>query len=88
MDYVEDWDVLLQMLAKGASFMPLFETHAEIRLIGDGNATFKKTQCILRAAIIGCATKREPLPMRSVLASCCGILPHLTGKKSIPFARL
>ena len=41
MDYVEDWDILLQMLAKGATFMPCFETHAEIRLIGDGNATFK-----------------------------------------------
>jgi glycosyltransferase involved in cell wall biosynthesis len=41
MDYVEDWDILLQMLAQGAMFMPVFETLAEIRLIGDCNAPFK-----------------------------------------------
>ena len=42
MDYLEDWAILLQMLAKGATFIPVFEMLAEIRLIGDGNdATFK-----------------------------------------------
>jgi GT2 family glycosyltransferase len=42
MDYLEDWDFLLQLLAAGAQFHHLPEALAEFRLIGDGNAEIKK----------------------------------------------
>jgi len=37
LDYLEDWDFLIQVMGGGAKAVPLFETVAEYRLIGDGN---------------------------------------------------
>lgn len=42
MHYLQDWDFLLQLLGAGASFVPLYETVAEYRLIGDGNIAVKQ----------------------------------------------
>jgi glycosyltransferase involved in cell wall biosynthesis len=43
-DYLEDWDFLLQLLAARAVFTPCFETLSEFRLIGDGNTQLKRNQ--------------------------------------------
>ena len=40
--YLEDWDFLVQLVAAGARGVPLFETIAEYRLIGDGNTDQKR----------------------------------------------
>ena len=42
MEYLEDWDFLVTLLASGARFAPLFETLSEFRLFGDGNTETKK----------------------------------------------
>jgi glycosyltransferase involved in cell wall biosynthesis len=41
-NYLEDWDFLLQLLGAGARFVALFETVSEFRLIGDGNVAVKR----------------------------------------------
>lgn len=43
-DYLEDWDFLMQVMACGAKGVPLFEVVSEYRLIGDGNTNNKKDQ--------------------------------------------
>jgi hypothetical protein len=42
LDYLEDWDFLIQVVGGGAKAVPLFETVAEYRLIGDGNTQQRK----------------------------------------------
>jgi glycosyltransferase involved in cell wall biosynthesis len=37
-DYLEDWDFLVQLMAAGVRAIPVFETLSEFRLIGDGNS--------------------------------------------------
>jgi GT2 family glycosyltransferase len=42
--YLEDWDFLLQIVAAGGRAVPLFETVAEYRILGDGNTEQKRDQ--------------------------------------------
>lgn len=42
--YLEDWDFLVQLVAGGARGVPVFETIAEYRIIGDGNTAEKRDQ--------------------------------------------
>ncbi|MBP2566435.1 GT2 family glycosyltransferase [Agrobacterium tumefaciens] len=37
LDYLEDWDFLIQIIGSGAKGVPLFEVVSEYRLLGDGN---------------------------------------------------
>lgn len=39
LDYLEDWDFLVQIAAVGAKGVPLFEVVSEYRLLGDGNTS-------------------------------------------------
>ncbi len=39
LDYLEDWDFLVQIAAAGAKGVPLFEVISEYRLLGDGNTS-------------------------------------------------
>ncbi|OOO23286.1 hypothetical protein BS627_11975 [Agrobacterium salinitolerans] len=39
LDYLEDWDFLVQIVGAGGKGVPLFEVVSEYRLLGDGNTT-------------------------------------------------
>ena len=42
LDYLEDWDFLIQLMAAGVKAVPAFVTVAEYRLLSDGNAAEKR----------------------------------------------
>jgi len=42
LDYLEDWDFLVRLMGSGLLAVPVFETVAEYRLIGDGNTAQKR----------------------------------------------
>jgi hypothetical protein len=57
-DYLEDWDFLLQLLGAGACFAPLYETVSEFRLIGDGNVEVRRDpehyrECVAKVSYRG-----------------------------------
>jgi len=41
LDYLEDWDFLVQAVGAGAKGVPLFEVVSEYRLLGDGNTSHR-----------------------------------------------
>jgi hypothetical protein len=48
MEYLEDWDFLLSLLAKGLRFAALPDVLSEFRVIGDGNTRRKKEPRLYR----------------------------------------
>lgn len=64
MDYFEDWDLLISLLAAGARFHLIPEAVGEFLLIGDGNIPHKRdpvhhAQCLRRALARGEETARR-----------------------------
>lgn len=64
MDYFEDWDLLISLLAAGARFHLMPEAVGEFLLIGDGNIPHKRdpvhhAQCLRRALARGEETARR-----------------------------
>lgn len=64
MDYFEDWDLLISLLAGGARFHLIPEAVGEFLLIGDGNTLHKRdpvhhAQCLRRALARGEETARH-----------------------------
>jgi hypothetical protein len=42
LQYLEDWDFLVQLFGEGLRFFPLLDTLSEFRITGDGNTVIKK----------------------------------------------
>ncbi|NUB13735.1 glycosyltransferase [Azospirillum brasilense] len=50
LEYLEDWDLLVQLLGGGARFHMLPETVSEFRMFGDGNTTVRRMPELFEAA--------------------------------------
>jgi glycosyltransferase involved in cell wall biosynthesis len=89
LEYLEDWEFLLQLLGQGARFTPVYETLSEYRLIGDGNRTIKANQwlwdsCARDVAVQAKGVARAVGPYglaRAVLAFDFARRPPLTDRE-------